>query len=185
MPTAAVTLPPLRWVASPNESQRLGDVRLVVVHRPVGSYAGSIVALCDPAHQASAHVIVRDDGKEATQLVAWSRKAWACVAFNSASDNIETPDVIWTSPKLTTAQWFTFGVCARIVAFRLHKRGLPADYVTGAGLLHHEGFTRHLDLGRAGGGHSDPTEDLTRWHQFCALVEAELLRGGFRASWGR
>ena len=185
MPPRNVTLPRLEWRRSPNQSDRRGDVRLVVVHRPVGSYRGSIEALCDPKHEASAHVIVRDDGLEATQLVAWNRKAWACEAYNSASDNIETPDVVWTGSRLTQDQMFVLRVCARIVAFRLHQRGLQAEYISGSALLNHGGYTRHLDLGKAGGGHSDPTSDLNRWGMFCALVEAEFLRGGFRKSWGR
>ena len=180
-----VTLPRLEWRRSPNQSDRRGAVRLVVVHRPVGSYQGSIEALCDPKHDASAHVIVRDDGLEATQLVAWDRKAWSCVAFNSVSDNIETPDVVWTASRLSPKLETVLRVCARIVAFRLYKRGLQAEYISGSALLDHGGFTRHADLGKAGGGHSDPTTDLNRWGMFCALVEAEFLRGGFRQMWGR
>ena len=180
-----VTLPRLEWRKSPNQSDRRTDVRLVVVHRPVGSYRSAIETLCDPKSQASAHVVVRDDGLDATQLVGWDRKAWACVSFNSASDNIETPDVIWTGSRLNGDQMYVLRVCARIVAFRLHQRGLQSEYISGSALLDHGGFTRHADLGKAGGGHSDPTTDLNRWGMFCALVEAELLRGGFRESWGR
>ena len=73
--------------------------------------------------------------------------------------------------------------CARVVAFRLHKRGLPAHYIFGSHLLNSPGFTRHYDLGAAGGGHSDPTTDGATWHHFCTLVEAELQRGGFRDKW--
>ena len=155
----------------------------MVVHRPVGSYTGSIEHLCDPASQASAHVIVREDGMEATQLVPWDRKAWACASFNSASDNIETPDLIWTMPP-TPEREQVMRICARVVAFRLHKRRLPAAWRTGADLLDLPGVTRHIDLGRAGGGHTDPTTDLTRWVTFMSMVETELARGGFRSSWG-
>lgn len=177
-------LPPLKWKPSPNESRRSDAVRLVVVHRPVGSYQGSIEHLCDPDTQASAHVIVREDGKEATQLVSWERKAWACVSFNSASENIETPDVIWTEP-LGPDLRVVMHTCARIVAFRLHKRGLPAEWRTGADLLDRPGVTRHFDLGAAGGGHTDPTTDTARWEEFMLMVEQELARGLFRRAWGR
>ena len=181
----AVVLPELRWQKSPNQSARNGEVRLIVVHRPVGSYQGSIAALCDPKHDASAHVIVREDGLEATQLVAWDRKAWSCVAFNSVTDNIETPDVVWTTSRLSPKLETVLRVCARIVAFRLRQRGLLSEYISGSALLNRGGFTRHLDLGKPGGGHSDPTSDLNRWGMFCAMVEAEFLRGGFRPVWGR
>lgn len=153
------------------------------MHRPVGSYAGSIEHLCDPVSQASAHVIVREDGNEATQLVPWDRKAWACVSFNSASENVETPDNIWTEP-LDARNSQVMQVCARVVAFRCHKRRIPPKWRTGADLLDAPGVTRHFDLGTAGGGHSDPTTDTNRWVIFMGMVEAELARGGFRRSWG-
>ena len=121
-------------------------------------------------------MIVRENGKEATQLVPWSRKAWACVSFNSRSDNIETPDWIWLEP-LTPRALEVMHVCARVVAFRLHKRGLPATWLRGGALLRGHGFTRHYDLGAAGGGHTDPTTDPHRWGVFVALVQHELARG--------
>lgn len=176
-----VVLPPLRWRRSPNVSPRHGArVHLVVVHRPVGSYHGSISVLCDPGHEASAHVILAPGGKEATQLVAWSEKAWACVAFNSVSDNIEVADSAWdgTDPQ-------ALKVAARVVAYRLHKRRLPARWVRGRALLRGEpGFTRHYDLGQAGGGHTDPTTSTIRWLRFVLMVKRELRRGNFRPEWG-
>jgi hypothetical protein len=181
----SIVLPPLKWVASPNQSQRLHPpVRLVVVHRPVGHYAGAIASMCDPTHKAAAHVIVREDGAEATQLVPWGRKAWACASFNSQSDNIETPDLLWTKP-LTAETRHVMRVCARVVAFRLHKRRLPSTALFGANILSGQGFTRHFDLGIAGGGHTDPTTDMGRWLVFGEMVTEELHRGGFRPTWGR
>jgi len=71
-------------------------------------------------------------------------------------------------------------VLARIVAYRLHKRGLPPVW------SHRRGFCRHADLGAAGGGHLEcPTTDLPLWRHFVTLVRSELERGGFRATWGR
>lgn len=180
----SVTLPPLVQRATPNQSPRSDTVRLVVVHRMVGSYTGSVEYLCTPKAQASAHVLIREDGGEATQLVPWDRKAWACVAFNSASENVETPDHIWLLP-LVEDRLRVMRACARVVAFRLHKRGLPAAWRTGGDLLDLPGVTRHYDLGKAGGGHTDPTTDTTRWVTFMELVEAELARGHFRKTWGR
>lgn len=51
--------------------------------------------------------------------------------------------------------------------------------------LHKPGIVRHLDLGMAGGGHSDPTEDVGLWNSFIKQVGKELTRGDFRATWGR
>lgn len=180
-----VSLPPLVWRESPNQSRRTESVRLVVVHRPVGSYESAIRTLLDPDRDASYHVIVREDGREATQLVPWDRKAWACVNFNSVSDNVCTPDWIWSRDVLTDEARFAMQTCARVVAFRLHKRELPAEWIRGRDLLNLSGFTRHFDLGASGGGHSDPTTDMHRWLTFVGMVSAELNRGRFRAEWGR
>jgi hypothetical protein len=37
----------------------------------------------------------------------------------------------------------------------------------------------------AGGGHSDPTQDVALWNSFIKQVGKELKRGGFRKTWGR
>lgn len=175
------TLPPLKVHLSPNRSRRRpGPVDLIVVHRPVGSYLGSIQALCSPEHEASAHIILGRPGRlhplEVTQLVPWGEKAWACGAYNSRSDNLEIADGAWdgTDPE-------AWRVAARIVAYRLKKRGLKPRWARGG---KGAGFTRHLDLGIDGGGHSDPTTSTAQWLRFCARVKWEYLRGGFRRSWG-
>jgi len=174
-----VVLPPLLWDPSPNYSSRRGQsVHLVVCHRPVGSYEGSIATLKNPASQASAHVITKPGGQEATQLVAWGDKAWACMAFNAFSDNIEFSDEMWVGDDPEG-----LAVAARIVAFRLHERGLPAVWTRDPN--NKPGFTRHYDLGMIGGGHTDPTTDLAVWEQFVSMVQAEAKRGGFRKTWGR
>jgi hypothetical protein len=149
---------------------------LVVVHRPVGSYAGSIAYLCSDAAQASAHVIT-DSSREATQLVHWDRKAWACKAFNSASYNVEVDDNAWDGSDpdaLATA--------ARIVGFLCRRTGIPPKWSSNP--LTKPGVIRHYDLGIAGGGHSDPTTDLTVWSRFIERVKFEHDRGGFLPSWG-
>jgi hypothetical protein len=148
----------------------------VVVHDTEGGYEGSVSWLCNPKAQASAHVVLREDGLEATQLVKWGEKAWSCVAFNSVSDNLELAG--FASKGYSRSQ---LRRAARIVAFRLHKRGLPANWVrNGKG----RGFCRHYDLGLPGGGHTDPTTSLTKWLAFVALVKFEYRRGHFRPDWG-
>jgi hypothetical protein len=47
------------------------------------------------------------------------------------------------------------------------------------------GIVRHVDLGRAGGGHSGPTQDRALWRSFLKLVGRELGRSAFRNSCGR
>jgi hypothetical protein len=113
---------------------------------------------------------------EATQLVPWGKKAWACVEFNSRSDNLEIADDAWNGGDREA-----WRVAARIVAFRLRERGLRPRWARGGVGA---GFCRHYDLGAAGGGHTDPTTSTVRWLRFVARVKFEYARGGFRKSWG-
>jgi len=132
-------------------------------------------------------------------MVGWNEKAWTQGDFNSVSEGIETDDICWTGkldvehpgdprrsdPKVVAA----LDTAARIVAFRLHKRGLPATWVRGAKLLQDtgRGFTRHVDGGAIAGGHACPVAlgDTVRWQYFVSLVKRELKRGDFRKEWGR
>lgn len=173
-----VYLPKLLWNPSPNFSSRNGEkVHLVVCHRPVGSYLGSIETLKNPATEASAHVITKPGGHEATQLVAWNDKAWACKAFNSFSDNIEFNDEMWVGQDKVGLE-----VAARIVAFRCHVRGIPPVWTRDP--MSTPGICRHYDLGLIGGGHTDPTTDTPTWLHFVAMVKSEYDKGGFRKRWG-
>ena len=62
-PPQGVNLPPLIFKTSPNKSSRHGTaVHLVVVHDTEGGYQGAISWLCNPKAQASAHVVLREDG---------------------------------------------------------------------------------------------------------------------------
>lgn len=170
-------LPPLVQRPSPNQSTRRGVVPyLVVVHRPVGSYAGAVATCLDPARQVSYHVLT-DSDREATQLVPWDRKAWSCVAFNSASYNVSIDDDAWTG-----ADDAALATAARIVAFLCKRTGIPPTWTLAPS--HTAGVTRHADLGRAGGGHSDPTTDTDLWRDFMVTVRAEWSRAGFRPTWG-
>lgn len=176
-----VNLPPLKLDYSPNQSPR-GDnkVTLVVVHDTEGDYGGAISWLKEPQAKASAHVVLREDGDEATQLVSWGHKAWSCVDYNSITDNIEIAGHAakgYPDHQLRRA--------ARIVAFRLKKRGLPPNHVKpkhpGDGS---RGFTYHSDLGEKGGGHTDPGFSKIRSLWFDLRVKFEYARGQFRNEWG-
>jgi len=172
------TLPRLEQRPSPNQSPRLNGLvpYLVVVHRPVGSYAGATATFLDARSQVSAHVLT-NGASEARQFVAWNKKAWSCVSFNSASYNLEVDDAAWTPAGLAA-----FNTAARIVAFLCHKTGIPPTWTIKP--AHEPGVCRHYDLGIAGGGHTDPTTDAQLWRQFMARVVAEFNRGGFRPAWG-
>jgi hypothetical protein len=179
-----IVLPyPLTFRESPNQSARSQGLVpfLVCWHRPVGSYHGSADWLCNPKAQASAHVLTEGNGTgvdEATQLVPWDRKAWACASFNSATYNIEVDDDAWNG-----ADAHALEVAARIGAWLSWKTGIPLGWSKDP--LNRPGHVFHRDLGAAGGGHSDPTADAAVRRNFMRLMRREMDRGGFRDRWGR
>jgi hypothetical protein len=178
---AAAVLPELRQHPSPNFSSRHGAVPfLIVLHRPVGSFESAERALTDdsrpPAERVSAHVLL-GTGHRAVQLVPWDVKAWTCASFNSLSYNLEVGDEAWDgrAPELLAE-------AARAVAFLSRRTGIPATWTRAP---HDQpGVTRHFDLGKAGGGHTDPTTNMMVWRFFMQLVETEHRHGGFRPTWG-
>lgn len=193
--SAAVVLPPrLLWRPSDGRGDRHGaTVRHVVVHRwgdrwpdargEAAVYHGVVNYLAAGVrNNASAHIVFPGSAVpgEATQLVRWSDYAWAEAAYNPTSDEIESADALWVPDAHGRYDDAGLAVLARIVAFRLWVRGLPAVW------SHDRGFCRHADLGSAGGGHTQcPTTDLTRWKLFVRHVQHESARGGFLRRWGR
>lgn len=162
---SALALPPLKRVSSPNFSTRGGRaVDLIVVHDCEGSYVGSIAWFANPASQVSAHIILREDGAEAVQMVDFANKAWHAVAFNPRSIGIEMAG--FATKGFGAPEW---QVAANIVAYLLHEFQIPCQWSHG-GLG--PGFTSHFDLGAAGGGHRDPTTDTPTWTHFVQLVTA-------------
>jgi len=177
-----VTLPPLREHLSPNASSRRGTVPyLVVLHRPVGSYRGAEATLVDPRPEnpdeaVSAHLLTNSN-REAVQLVPWDRKAWTCRAFNSASYNLEIDDDAWNGNDAAA-----LATAARVTAFLCKRTGIPPQWTRDPANV--PGVCRHYDLGRAGGGHTDPTTDANTWRHFMDLTRREHERDGFRPAWG-
>jgi N-acetyl-anhydromuramyl-L-alanine amidase AmpD len=170
-----VVLPPLKRRLSPNVSQRLTPISLVVMHDTEGAYEGACSWLCNPQAQASAHVVLREDGNDATQLVRFAEKAWACEAFNSMSLNLELAGFAAKG-----YQDHQLRVAARIVANWCHQYTIPATLSNGL----RPGITFHELLGVAGGGHHDPGFSQVQMIWFVALVKSELKRGGFLPHWG-
>jgi hypothetical protein len=186
--SGAVVLPELDWTPTAACGSRDGvKVARVVVHRwgvrftseaaEAASYHGVVRFFEDPKNEASAHIVFPGSAVpgHATQMVAWDQKAWAEAAYNPTSDDVESADAIWLGH-----DWQGFHVLSRIVAYRLHQRGLPAVWSA------ERGFCRHGDLGEQGGGHTAcPTTDPHLWRLFAAAVQHEHARGGFRRTWGR
>lgn len=171
---AAIILPELVWRQSPNRSSRNGSkVHLLVWHETAGAYAGSVSWLCNPAAQASAHLVIREDGLEATQLVHLADKAWHASAFNAVSVGVEHAN--------TTAKGYAtehqLEVSARAFSWLcLHLGVPPRRSRTGA----EPGICRHLDLGIAGGGHLQCGMGEHDFERFLVMVQDELERGGYR-----
>lgn len=173
-----VTLPKLKFVHSPNQSQRIHGndvVDLIIVHSPEGSYYGTVNYLQRPSAGVSYHVLLKEDGSEAAQFVPYSRKAWHAGVFNSRSEGIALADY---ARKIRA---FSPGgrKLARVVAFRLRERGLKPVWRRKGELG--GGFCRHADIQS---NRSDPMS-LSRWLAFVAMVKWQYYRGGFRASWGK
>ncbi len=174
--TDVAGLPPLKFVASPNFSSRGGArVDLVVVHDTEGAYAGAIAWFAQARSEVSAHFVLREDGGEATQMVDLAKNAWHVCAFNRRSVGLEIAGK--ESAGFSDAAWLA---AARIVAYLLHHLQIPCRFAeAGVG----PGFCRHYDLGRAGGGHDDPTTDAAKWAWFCDRAKAEYARGDLPAIW--
>lgn len=182
---STVVLPKVIWKPTPACGSRYGSaVNLVVVHRwgsrftnPTAeeeTYDGVVNFFMDPNNSASAHLVFPGSAApgEVTQMVAWDQMAWTEAAYNPVSDDIETADALWidANPKPDAVG---LAVLARIVACRLHKRGLPPVWST------HRGFCRHGDLGASGGGHyACPTTNMTYWKSFVGMVQREYARSG-------
>jgi hypothetical protein len=180
-----VKLPNLIWDPTTACSPRHGSqVSRVVIHRwgeryvseaqEAKTYQGVRNYFKNRGNGASAHIVYPGKDQPTAQMVRWADMAWTQAAYNPTSDEVESSDELWLAPDPEELQQL-----ARIVAFRLHVRGLPPVW------SHERGFCRHADLGQAGGGHLQcPTTDLAVWRHFVLRVQYEFHRGGFRPVWG-
>ena len=171
----SVTLAPLVQRRSPNQSSRRGAaITHLVWHSTAGAYAGSVAWLCNLRADASAHLVIREDGAEATQLVHLAAKAWHAEAWNGFTVGVEH-----ASLGASFASSKQLSESARVFAWLCHTLGIPPVY----GLHRPRGIVRHRDLGIAGGGHSDGPSDQVWFHEYLPAVQHELTRGGFRKTW--
>lgn len=151
-------------------------MNLLVWHETAGSYAGACSWLCNPSAQASAHLVVREDGGEATQLVKRAAKAWHACAYNARSIGVEHAN---TSAKgyATETQ---LAVSARIFGWLCHEYGIPPKWSRDGTI---PGVTRHRDLGALGCNHPLCGPDDEAWSRFLVMLGHEVARGGYRKTW--
>ena len=168
----AVVLPPLVQRKTPNQSSRNGAaVTHLVWHATAGHYAPSIDWLCNPAADASAHLVLREDGGECVQLVRLELKAWHAEAWNGFSVGVEH-----ASMGAGFASSSQLAESARLFGWLCWHLGIPPVF----GLHRPRGLVRHRDLGVAGGGHSDGPTDQVWFGEYLPAVQREVTRGGFR-----
>ena len=171
----SVTLPPLVQRRSPNQSSRNGSyITHLVWHATAGAYAPSVDWLCNPAADASAHLVLNEHGDEATQLVKLAAKAWHAAGWNGFSVGVEHASL--TATFAGSAQ---LARSARVFAWLCYDLRIPPVF----GLHRSSGIVRHRDLGAAGGGHSDGPSDQVWFDEYLPRVQLELARGGFRKVW--
>jgi N-acetyl-anhydromuramyl-L-alanine amidase AmpD len=173
-------LPPIKWLPSPNFSARVPGTKidLIVTHSCEGTYEGAIGTFLGHDRQVSAHLVLKEDGSEATQMVAIGQKAWHACAFNSRSIGLEMAG--WEAKGIAAVEQ---GEAAAICAYLCHRYSIPVQWAQGG---QGPGICRHFDLGRAGGGHVDWTQDPHVWAAFLDMVEVEYHAGQWPTEpWGR
>lgn len=179
MTAAPIVLPPLDWLPSPNVSSRRGTVpNLIVLHETGGSYSGAVSWLRNPVSDASSHLVLREDGLRAAQLVRLADKAWTQASYNPRGVSLELAN--------TTAKGYAterqLQVAARIFGWLcLHLHVPPKWARGGVG----PGVCMHRELGAAGGGHTQCGPNDDGWQRFLGYLHHEIERGDYRKAWAR
>ena len=150
---------------TPNYSAALIKHDILVAHMMEGGYAGSVAWLCQRAAGASAHLCMREDGAEVSQLAPLQFKAWAECAFNGRGVSLEIPGK--TAEGIPQARW---RAAALIFGWLCVAYDIPPVWARGG---QGRGLCQHHDLGAAGGGHVDCSAVGSQtWHDFVAMVGA-------------
>jgi hypothetical protein len=174
-----VVLPPLKQRPSPNKSSRHGQrIDLIVWHETAGSYASAVSWLCNSASEASAHLVIREDGLEASQLVKLSEKAWTQASYNPRAVGVEHANI--------TAKGYhsnyQLRVSARVFGWLCLTLNVPPRWARGGV---GRGVCMHRELGALGGGHTQCGPTDAGWQRFLGYLAHEIDRGGFRPTWAR
>lgn len=168
-------LPLLKWHQSPNHYSWTLHPRGIVMHETEGAYQGAVSWFGQTVSQVSAHLVLREDGQEATQCVPWLLPAWHAVGANDHCIGIELAGFTATENSIDQLRR-----AARIAAFFCQRYAIPPRQGDAHGF---GGIVRHRDLGAYGGSHTDPGG--FDWGNWLRWVADEVQRGGFRPAWGR
>ena len=159
-----IALPSIIQMPTPNYTPVAIVPDLTVLHFTEGGYNGSRAWLCDPRARASAHRVMKADGREVTQHVPMLMKAWHACLFNGRALSLEIEGF--------TANGFsdvTLESAAQIAAWDCLAYGIPPVWAQGG---KGRGVCCHHDLGADGGGHHDICEvgDAT-WQRMMTAVQ--------------
>ena len=166
-------MPRVRQRPTPNYTPVAIAHDLVVLHMMEGGYEGSVTWLCDPRVRASAHLCLKADGSQVTQLVPLQNKAWAQCAFNGRGVSVEIEG--YTAQGMSD---LTLDAAALVAAWLCHVYAIPPVWAQrGQG----RGVCCHHDLGAGGGGHTDicgiGDATWTRMMAAIAAAHAALAQG--------
>lgn len=145
------------WIPSPNYSSRSGSVRLIVLHTAEGARTiESLGSFFQGNVGASSHVGADDKVNTVGEYVKRANKSWTQAAFNSYAVSIE----LCAFASWNIDEWNRhpnmLDNCAKWIAEEAAAFGIPIVKLTpsqaqGSG----RGVCQHVDLGSAGGGHTD------------------------------
>jgi hypothetical protein len=147
------------WIPSPNYSSRGGAaVRLIVLHTAEGALTyqslGSFFA--NPSSGVSSQVGIDDTANTVGEYVTRANKSWTQGNFNPVATSAE----LCAFAAWTPAEWDRHqGMLANTAAWIAEEAaafGIPLVKLTpGQAQGSSRGVCQHVDLGAAGGGHTD------------------------------
>jgi N-acetylmuramoyl-L-alanine amidase len=173
------------WIPSPNYSSRSeSSVRLIVLHTAEGSrnFRDLGAFFASRSSGVSSHVGIDDEKGTIGEYVKRPNKAWTQGNFNSQAVSVEMCAAPINSQYPCGARWSADewnrhpGMLQNVADwireesehFGIPITRLSASQAQGSG----HGVCGHVDLGQAGGGHSDPGPNFPWDHVL------DLARGG-------
>lgn len=148
------------WIGSPNCSSRGGSgVRLIVLHTAEGArtYQSLGSFFSSSSSGVSSHTGIDDTKGTIGEYVSRGNKAWTQGNFNPVCVSVELCGfAAWSTAEWKNNHHNMLENCAAWIAEEAAHFGLPVTRLSpsqaqGSG----RGVCQHVDLGAAGGGHSD------------------------------